>query len=381
MAWSPADGRPGRPATGVRFLIVTCAHHGEDARIVHRQARSLLAAGHHVTLVSPAPGRTDVDPPGLVRVAIPRAEGRRRLHAWRAARAAVRARVGEADLLLFHDPELVVALARRRWGVPVVWDIHEDYLAHVDDALWIPALLKPLMRVPVRLIEWWAKRRCHLLLAEEGYTRRIGPYPVVPNSTWVPDTAAPAGTDEPARVVYVGRVSVDRGLDELIELGSLLRGRAVVEIVGGADAEVRERLQAAHDAGLVRWSGFLPNPEAMARLAGALAGLSLLHDVPNYTVSRPTKLLEYLAHGLPVVTTALPLAAQMVIGSNAGAVVRFDHAAADAAVVIDRWIADRALVQQMGAAGHSYVLVHQSWQADSQQFVATLTTWASAPRR
>jgi hypothetical protein len=35
----------------------------------------------------------------------------------------------------------------------------------------------------------------------------------------------------------------------------------------------------------------------------------------------------------------------------------------------------------MGAAGHSYVLVHHSWQADSQQFVATLTTWASAPRR
>ena len=81
MAWSPADGRPGPPAIGVRFLIVTCAHHGEDARIVHRQARSLLAAGHHVTLVSPAPGRTDVDPPDLERVAIPRAEGRRRASA------------------------------------------------------------------------------------------------------------------------------------------------------------------------------------------------------------------------------------------------------------------------------------------------------------
>ena len=129
--------------------VVRGPRHGDDARIVHRQARSLLEAGHHVTLVSPAPERPDQDPPGLVRVAIPRAVGRRRLHAWRAARAVVRRQVGEADLVLFHDPELVVALARRRWGVPLVWDVHEDYLAHIDDALWIPALLKPLMRVPL----------------------------------------------------------------------------------------------------------------------------------------------------------------------------------------------------------------------------------------
>ncbi len=126
----------------------------------------------------------------------------------------------------------------------------------------------------------------------------------------------------------------------------------------------------------MRWLGFLPNPEAMARLSGALAGLSFLHDVPNYAVSRPTKLLEYLAHGLPVVTTPLPFAEQLIADSAAGSVVGFQHTAAEAATVIERWIADRSLVQQMGAAGHASVLAHHSWQADSAHFVATLTAWA-----
>ena len=358
-------------------MVVTCVHHGDDARIVHREARSLLAAGHEVTLVSPPPASTANDPPGLRRVPIRQARGRRRMAAWRDARGAVRRSVADADVVLFHDPELVLVLARRRWGVPMVWDVHEDYLAHAGDALWMPRPLRPLLRLPVRLIEWWAHRRCHLLLAEEAYAERLGDHPVVPNSTWVPEVPGAVGADQPPRLVYVGRISVDRGVDDLIALGAALQGRAVVELVGNADAEVRARLQAAHDAGVVDWRGFLSNPEALARLEGALAGLSLLHGVPNYMVSRPTKVMEYMAYGLPVVSTPLPLAKEIIDASGAGAVVSFTDTVADAVAAVEHLIAEPAETSRLGAAGHAYALAHYSWQADSARFIAALEAIAS----
>ena len=75
----------------------------------------------------------------------------------------------------------------------------------------------------------------------------------------------------------------------------------------------------------------------MAVVDGALAGLSLLHDEPNYRVSQPTKVIEYLAHGVPVVTTPLPLARRLVEEVGAGVVVPFGDVAAtlDAVLALD----------------------------------------------
>jgi hypothetical protein len=79
-------------------------------------------------------------------------------------------------------------------------------------------------------------------------------------------------------------------------VGRLIAGSPV----GSADGEARPELE---PAGVLRWRGYLPNAEAMRLLDGALAGLSLLHDQPNYRHSQPTKVIEYMAHGVPVLTT------------------------------------------------------------------------------
>ena len=67
---------------------------------------------------------------------------------------------------------------------------------------------------------------------------------------------------------------------------------------------------------------------------GALAGLSLLHDVPNYRQSLPTKVIEYMARGLPVITTPLPMAASIVGRAECGLVVPFGDVEAAAQAVL-----------------------------------------------
>ena len=67
--------------------------------------------------------------------------------------------------------------------------------------------------------------------------------------------------------------------------------------------------------------------------------LSLLHDLPNYRESLPTKLLEYLAMGVPVVASDLP-ASRRVLGEVAGVVWVPPGDRQAVAAAVDRVITD-----------------------------------------
>ena len=72
-------------------------------------------------------------------VTIPRASGRRRIGALRAARAAMAEQAAGADLLLVHDPELLLVLPPKGKRPPTVWDVHEDTAAALTTKAWLPA--------------------------------------------------------------------------------------------------------------------------------------------------------------------------------------------------------------------------------------------------
>jgi glycosyltransferase involved in cell wall biosynthesis len=392
----------------VRVVVCTVVHHPADARIFFRQISALLDAGHDVTYIAPhdeaeqrfvqnqgqdqpppdaersvasssaaAPALSPGEAPGrgtLTAVAIPRAVGRRRLGALRAARAAMAAQAAGADLLLVHDPELLLVLPPRRRRPPTVWDVHEDTVAALTTKAWLPAFLRSIAAGGVRVAEHQAERRLHLLLAERGYNDRfVGSHPVVPNTTYVPATAAPPSG--PRRVVYVGWLSPDRGSAEMVELGRLLKPHGIaVELIGQADGAARAHIEAGGD--LVRWHGFVPNAEALRLVEGALAGLSLLQDEANFRHSMPTKVAEYMARGVPVVTTPLPLAVELVEAADAGFVVPFNdpQAACDAILKLD---ADPDLRVAMGLRAHEYALRNLAWAPYAAAFVAQLESWAS----
>ncbi len=112
----------------MHVVVCTVVHHPADARIFYREIQALLDAGHDVTYIAPhaeSSHRPDAPHPsaatikfryservrGTLRtVTIPRAAGRRRLGALRAAKAAMAEQAAGADLLLVHDPELLLVL-------------------------------------------------------------------------------------------------------------------------------------------------------------------------------------------------------------------------------------------------------------------------------
>lgn len=388
----------------MRICVCTVVHHPEDARILHRQIRALLDAGHEVTYIAPFRACNVTPWTSVTPVDVPRATGRRRLRSLRAARAALARHGRYADVVLLHDPELLLALPRdlRRAGRDagdggqgydgqgyayaggpgrpvVVWDVHEDTAAALTAKGWLPRPVRPLLRPYVRSLEARAERRYRLLLAEPGYRDRFTvDHPVVPNTTYVSASPPPAPADP--RVIYIGHLSRARGTTEMIALARVLYDEGVaVELIGAADVDVRPELREAQRAGILRWYGFVPNDRALRIAEGAMAGLALLHDEPNYRHSMPTKVVEYMAHGVPVITTPVPPAVDIVAPADCGIIVPFQDPAATLQA-IRRLRDDPDLRADMGKRGYDTARERFHWPVHARRFVRQLETWAGGSK-
>ena len=360
----------------MRVLVATVVHDPRDARVYARQITALLDAGHDVTYIAPFTsfGLTGLE--GIDPIDIPAAKGRNRLSAIRAARRELHRHASDHDVVLLHSPELILS-ARDLEHPCIVWDVHEDTAAAVTLKGWLP---RPVRRPVAHAVGWaerWAERHWHLILAEDAYADRFRMrHPVVPNSTPVPLDVPPSGSD---RAVYVGHVTRARGGEQIVAMGRRLRGSVETHMIGHADSDMTGILRRAHDAGEVVWHGYLANTEAMDIVRGATVGLALLHDEPNYRHSRPTKIMEYWAQGIPVVSTPLPLAVDMIDSSQGGVVVPFADAEAAADAVLH--LAQHPRIrQEMADGGRRWVQENADWNVDGPAFVSILRSWASGSK-
>jgi glycosyltransferase involved in cell wall biosynthesis len=177
------------------------------------------------------------------------------------------------------------------------------------------------------------------------------------------------------RVVYLGWLSEARGVREAVEVGRLLQPYGVaVELIGYADPQSRPLLSEAVAEGVLEWRDFMPNDEALKRLDGALAGLSLLHDEPNYRHSMPTKIVEYMAHGIPVITTPSPRAVELIERYQSGVVVPWQDPKAVAQAVLQLRDDTRERLAQ-GARGYAAARANHHWPTSAQRFVTQLEAW------
>ncbi len=366
-----------------RALVVTVVHHPEDARIRHREIGALLEAGFEITYAAPflAHGLDLPDVAGLRPLDLPHASGRTRREAMRAARELLRTQAPEHDVVIVHDPELLVAalgLGLRN----LLWDVHEDTVASIETKDWVPARARRPMMVAARALERHAERHHDLVLAEHAYADRFeGEHLVVPNTVRVPERPHPPGRH---RAVYLGSVTMARGAATLVQVGRRVtvarRGSITVEVIGPArDERTAEALAWAVKSGHLHHHGFVPSDAALPMLDGALAGLSLLEDRPNYRHSMPTKVIEYMAHGLPVITTPLPLARDLVTRAGCGVVVPFGDAEAVTEALVEL-AADPERRAAMGRAGHRYAREHHDWNVVGHEFVAHVRGLARAGR-
>lgn len=283
-------------------LVVTSVHWPDDTRIRERLIRT-LSDEFDVIYATRAPGPSD--PTDLDYIELRGGRPRRILEAL------TRMLRLDWDVLVVHDPELVpgAALARMIKRRPVVFDVHEDFPAVAHTRAWVPKPLRGLLAGLARFGMRIAEGAVAITLAEHGYRHLFArDHPVFPN---LPNTSTypPVQAERSEEAVYLGDATSQRGVDVAVEACSL--AGLPLRLIGRVAPDVAAITTASPD---VIIEGELPNPRAIELASRALVGLVPLRDLPNYRHSQPTKLLEYLAVGVPVVATDLPGTRALVEG-------------------------------------------------------------------
>jgi glycosyltransferase involved in cell wall biosynthesis len=168
-------------------------------------------------------------------------------------------------------------------------------------------------------------------------------------------------------VLYLGRIAQSRKSDFLLDVAAELR-RAMPEtllvIAGDAPSEdemawMRREIASRGLEEHVLLTGWLPQRAALGYAVRAEVGLSPIPRGALFDVSSPTKLVEYLALGIPSVANDIPDQRLVIEQSGAGLCVPMEaRAFADATL---RLLNDQALARQFAMRGPAYVKGHRTY--------------------
>ena len=370
--------------------VLTSVHQPFDGRIFHRECVTLAQLGYQVTLVAPTDCREQKrDGVSIVGIPRPSSRWRRSLAWWRLYREVCRLR---PDVVHIHDPELLLLmpLLRVTFGrkIRLIYDVHEYFIDSLATKYWIPRRLRPLAVALARRLERLLVRNVDgLLLAVDGqrplYAAFRGPIAVVRNLPLARLFEGPQphpAMDTPGlKLIYVGLLLPQRGIDTLLEAIRLLHEQRVDDVtlflIGPetSPAYIQELKKFVQAHGLdqqVRWLGYVPHDQLKHYLANAHAGLcpGLLtrqYGRPNLA----TKLFEYMLVGLPVITVDNPHWRAYVEESNCGLVVPAGDAGTHAQAIL--WLRDHPIeAAAMGQRGRAMVLDHYTWEQEQTRLLS-----------
>ncbi len=288
------------------------------------------------------------------------------------------------EALQVIDVPLAPAAIRvgRRFGIPVVLDMWENYpeaLKMWGRTNWKTRVFKNYRFA--RAVERYAVRRADriLVVVEEQKERLVAAgvpaerISVVTNAaeeSVFSDVGAVVKTPLDAepdcyKLLYVGKLTAERGLDDLIRGGALAAKRVPnlrIYIAGDGDDEPRLR-QLAEEQGvgaLVRFTGFVPFREIPSYILKS--DLCTVPHVasPFIDTTVPNKLFQYMLLAKPVlVSNAKPLA-RITREAGCGFVFQSGNAADVADQIVAAWEARGDA--EIGKRGRRHAREHYTWE-------------------
>jgi glycosyltransferase involved in cell wall biosynthesis len=238
----------------------------------------------------------------------------------------------KADLYVSNDldtllPCRMVSLIKRN---PLVYDSHEYFLGSTE------IVNRPLIKGFWKLIEWCIFPRLkHVITVNETiaklYEKQYGKRPAVVRN--LPPkykvnkkiTREQLGLPGDKKIILMqgGAINVDRGAEELIHAMKPIYGLDNFHMVFIGGGDMWEKIkQLAKELHLTRKISFLPKmPYCKMMQYTALCDLGVSIDKPvspNYQYSLPNKLFDYIAAGIPVMTSPLIELKKIVEGYKVG---------------------------------------------------------------
>ncbi|MGC2297386.1 MAG: glycosyltransferase [Acidobacteriaceae bacterium] len=281
----------------------------------------------------------------------------------------------KADLIHFHDIDLLPFMVPLSAFKRVIYDVHENYADEMLKREWIPrALRRPLYHV--------------VLLAHAGASRTIGNIVLVVPDQLAEFTAAKNialirnyASEERAleaadnylsrepSVICTASQYPSNGSWLLLDIAERLLVRApnvsVLLVDRFMNNSFRNQILRSVEQRALTNIRLLPNvapTRIIEHLNRATIGIIPALNLPKNFKALPTKLFEYMAAGIPVVASGHPHVAPVLEDAACGVSCNPDNPESFVEAIL-RLTADPNAARAMGAAGQSAFLDRYTWES------------------
>ena len=364
----------------MKSVHIATLHKRHDTRILLKECVSLSEAGFEIVLVV-GDGEGDADYNGVKIVDVGRPKGRfasRLIPMWRAAR---RLRTLSPDVVHFHDAMfLPLAISLAIGGQRIIYDVHEDHPREVMESRFARPLLH-IASFGYSVLEWIGARIFTRIVSATPHiatrfpelkTITVQNFPLLQELVAADQVSYPSRS---AQFTYVGGISANRGIQEMVDaMVTLPREDAVLALAGSfATISLHKEMERRQGWRRVTFWNWLSRVGVADLLGSSRAGLVLFHPLPNNMAGQPNKLFEYMSAGLPVIASDFPLWRRIVEDANCGLLVNpLDPTAIAAAMA---WVLDHPEeAEQMGKNGRQAVLNTYNWDHEAEKLIYVYTS-------
>ena len=289
------------------------------------------------------------------------------------------------SIYIFHDPELwPIGLFLKIRKKTIILDLHENFSEQINNKEWIPYLIKKFLSILLSMLE----RKLpglfdFLILAEDSYREKFDHkctnIDVIHNYPSIQPAKKTEYDFNEFKMVYVGNIRVVRGIMEYLKIlniavknGLNVRLVLIGDFVSPSLYETVNQYIIENDlAEKVTCHGRLPNREIYKILLNCELGLALLHRIPNYILSYPTKIFEYMSVGLPCMASDFKLWDEVILDNDCGYTI--DPLDVDGAFeIIKKYYHDINLIKRHGQNGLNTIKNKFNWQRESEKFLTII---------
>jgi glycosyltransferase involved in cell wall biosynthesis len=173
-------------------------------------------------------------------------------------------------------------------------------------------------------------------------------------------------------IAYLGSISRERGIFEMVEAMNLLRPSANCRLaLAGwfSPPTLQAAVERLPGASRVDCLGRLSRTQITELLGQVQAGIAVLHSIPNYMNAKPTKVFEYMCAGIPVIASNFPLWREIVENAKCGLLVDPGHPRL-IAEAIEYLCTHPEEAEEMGRNGRIAASRLFSWKSEERALLA-----------
>jgi glycosyltransferase involved in cell wall biosynthesis len=360
-----------------KVCILSCVHSALDNRVFYREARSLHKGGYEVTLIA-IHDKSEVRD-GIRIVGLPKISRWKRPIYW--LKLLNLAKRTKADIYHFHDPELLLIspILKLITKKPIIYDIHEAY----PDFIKVKDYLPVWVRYPIAWIFKWiepllGRFQNGLIFSDNEIALAFNSISIpkltlynfpslefIENARW--DTKD-LEKREPI-ILYLGGLERNRGTRLMVEaFESVLQKKsdARLLLVGHfmppeLQSEVEEDIKIRNIQNAVTIMGRVPFDTIGEYLRRSAIGWLTWQPYAKNEKNIPTKLFEYMAYGLPIVSSSLRSTRPFIQDGENGYLVTPDSPKAHAEAMLNI-LNNENLGRKMGLKGQELVRSKYNWK-------------------